>query len=74
MWAKYFDCYEHNLECFLHEVRVLACVVLVLSLRGINVLVPRLNKSIIDGLAAEKPDFPYDTILLYSLITLLQGS
>ena len=43
-------------------------------LRGINVLVPRLNKSIIDGLAAEKPDFPYDTILLYSLITLLQGS
>ena len=55
------------------QVRVLACVVLVLSLRGINVLVPRLNKTIIDGLAAEKPNFPYDTILLYSLITLLQG-
>ena len=55
------------------QVRVLACVVLVLSLRGINVLVPRLNKTIIDGLAAEKPNFPFDTILLYSLITLLQG-
>ena len=55
------------------QVRVLACVVLVLSLRGINVLVPRLNKTIIDGLAAEKPNFPYDTILLYSLVTLLQG-
>ena len=55
------------------QVRVLACVVLVLSLRGINVLVPRLNKTIIDGLAAEQPDFPYDTILLYSLVTLLQG-
>ena len=73
MKAKYFHFYEHKIKCFLHEVRVLACVVLVLSLRGINVLVPRLNKSIIDGLAAEKPDFPYDTILLYSLVTLLQG-
>ena len=55
------------------QVRVLACVALVLSLRGINVLVPRLNKTIIDGLAAEKPNFPNDTILIYSLATLLQG-
>ena len=32
MKAKYFHFYEHKIKCFLHEVRVLACVVLVLSL------------------------------------------
>ena len=55
------------------QARVIACVVLVLSLRGINVLVPRLNKAIMDALAADSPEFPYQVILLYSLVTLLQG-
>ena len=55
------------------QVRVVVCVLLLLALRGINVLVPRLNKKIIDGLAAEKPEFSYDTILLFALVSLLQG-
>ena len=55
------------------QLRVLLCVLLVLSLRGINVLVPRLNKSIIDSLAGQQPEFPYTVILLYSLVTVLQG-
>ena len=36
-------------------------------------LVPRLNKSIIDSLAGQQPEFPYSVILLYSLVTVLQG-
>lgn len=54
-------------------MRVLICILLVLSLRGINVLVPRLNKTIVDTLAGEEPGFPYPVILTYSLVTLLQG-
>jgi hypothetical protein len=41
--------------------------------RGVNVMVPRLNKQIVDGLAGDRPGFPYSLILLYSLVTLLQG-
>ena len=55
----------------LHQSRVVLCIVLVLSLRAINVLVPQLNKNIVDNLA--EGQFPYHLILGYTGVKLLQG-
>ena len=55
------------------QVRVVFCVLLVLSLRGFNVLVPRLNKQIVDALAAGDGSFPFDVILIYAGVKFLQG-
>ena len=55
------------------QVRVVLCVVLVLSLRSINVLVPRLNKQIVDILAAGDGTFPYDIIIAFTGVKFLQG-
>ena len=55
------------------QLSVVASVFLLMSLRVVNVFVPRLNKEIIDILAIQNGQFPYGIILLYTLVKLLQG-
>ena len=55
------------------QARVILCVLLVLSLRSINVFVPRLNKQIVDVLAAGDGTFPYETIIALTGVKFLQG-
>ena len=52
---------------------VFAVFLLIVSLRVVNVFVPRLQRDIIDILAQENSPFPYDTILIYSVLKFLQG-
>lgn len=53
------------------QMRVLFCVLLLLSLRVINLYVPRLNKMIIDSLS--ESNFPYKLILVFTLVKIFQG-
>ena len=55
------------------QLSVVTSVFLLMSLRVVNVFVPRLNKEIIDILALQNGQFPYGIILLYTLVKLLQG-
>ena len=55
------------------QLSVVTSVILLMSLRVVNVFVPRLNKEIIDVLALQNGQFPYGIILLYTLVKLLQG-
>ena len=55
------------------QLSVVTSVILLMSLRVVNVFVPRLNKEIIDILALQNGQFPYGIILLYTLVKLLQG-
>ena len=55
------------------QLSVVTSVFLLMSLRVVNVFVPRLNKEIIDVLALQNGQFPYGIILLYTLVKLLQG-
>ena len=55
------------------QARVIFCVLVVLSLRGVNVLVPRMNKQIVDALAAGDGSFPYDVIIAFTGVKFLQG-
>ena len=40
------------------QVRVVTCVVLIISLRAVNVIVPRLNRDLIDTLAMQDGQSP----------------
>merc|ERR1711963_1214973 len=53
------------------QMRVVFCVILLLSLRVINLYVPRLNKMIIDSLS--ESNFPYQLILIFTLVKIFQG-
>jgi len=53
------------------QARVVFCVILLLSLRVINLYVPRINKMIIDSLAEQK--FPYQLILIFTVVKIFQG-
>ena len=55
------------------QARVIFCVLLLLSLRGVNVLVPRLNKQIVDALASGDGKYPYDIIIAFTGVKFLQG-
>ena len=55
------------------QARVIFCVILLLSLRGVNVLVPRLNKQIVDILASGGGTFPYEIIIAFTGVKFLQG-
>lgn len=55
------------------QLRVVTCVVLIISLRVVNVIVPRLNRDLIDTLAMQDGQFPLGLILLYTFVKLLQG-
>ena len=55
------------------QIRVILCVILVISLRVINVFLPRLQRDIIDVLALHDGSFPFDLILYFTGLKILQG-
>ena len=55
------------------QLRVVFCILLIISLRVVNVIVPRLNRDLIDILALQDGQFPFGLILQYTLVKLLQG-
>ena len=55
------------------QFRTIICCSLLLSQRIVNVFVPMIHKDVIDILSLDNGAFPYQKILIYSGIKLLQG-
>jgi len=55
------------------QIYVILCILLLISLRVANVYVPILQKEIVDILALQNGVFPWEKLLIFAAVRLLQG-